>query len=148
MNPAANFQAQPVPESLGRYLDGEAPGVLRPCRAFNCPGLTASGAYCPHCQEEIDALRAMRIRREARIAERAARRAARKTLRQRWNALLNFAPSDSQVRHMSAWLEHAGRVANNALLLFVIGVMIYLICEVGSAFLPGGPVERILRGGQ
>jgi hypothetical protein len=136
-----NSNSQTVPESLCRYLDGDAPNALHRCATINCSGFALGGDYCPRCQEELDALQAMATRR-------AARRAARKVRRWPWTVLLDFAPSDSQTRRISAWLERAGRVANNALVIAVILTMIYVMAEIGTAFLPGGPVERILRGGQ
>jgi hypothetical protein len=175
-----NTGIEQIPESLHRYLDGEMPGALQPCRAFNCPSVTASGGYCPRCQEEIDALRAMRIKREARIAARDAKRAARaKTFFYRgkdrrapefdyyvltnrwpkgprlliyprlwWQRVMRFSPSDGQLGSVCAWLQDAGAVAGAVLKVAVILAALYLLLEVGSAFLPGGPVERILRGGQ
>jgi hypothetical protein len=132
-----NSGTQTIPSSLCRYLDGDAPNALHPCQVRGCTGFAIGGPYCPRCQEEVDAMQAWRQQR-----------AVRKTLRQRWAALLDFAPSDSQMRRISAWLERAGRVANNVLAIAVILTMLYIMAEVGTAFLPGGPVERILRGGQ
>jgi hypothetical protein len=95
----------------------------------------------------------------AEIAERIARREGTLTtrvrgshvgitvrLRRRWTMLLDWTPTGEQLRTMAAWLECLGTVANNALVLAVIGTGLYVCGEVIWAFMPGGAAWRFLEG--
>ena len=65
-------------------------------------------------------------------------------LRRWWATLLDWTPSDALLRRATE-LIYASEFWLKAT---VIGVVLYLAAEVGVAFLPGGPVEQIARGGR
>jgi hypothetical protein len=67
-------------------------------------------------------------------------------LRRRWAALMTFTPSDEQLRRISDRLRRVGGICDLWLKVFVILAAVYLFAEFGAAFLPGGPVERLLGG--
>jgi len=58
--------------------------------------------------------------------------------------LLNWTPTDAQMRAICA----IGRRFDSCLKAAVILTGLYLAIEIASAFLPGGPVERVLGGGR
>ena len=63
-----------------------------------------------------------------------------------WQRLMTWTPTEQQLRRMSARLTRWGRVCSRTLDAAVVLVAIYLLVEIGRAFLPGGAVERILGG--
>jgi hypothetical protein len=65
-----------------------------------------------------------------------------------WQRLMRWSPSDSHARRIGACLELSGRMAHNAVMVATILVAIYIFAEIATAFLPGGPVQRVLGGGQ
>ena len=69
-------------------------------------------------------------------------------VRRGWAKLMNFAPTDDQLCDAAEWIVSA--LANGRKLLgfgFVL-MLLYLAIEIGTAFLPGGAVHRVLGGGQ
>lgn len=67
-------------------------------------------------------------------------------LRATWAALMAWTPTDLQLRQLEAIAHDTSAIAGGALKIAVGLTVIYLAAEVGTAFLPGGPVERILGG--
>jgi hypothetical protein len=59
---------------------------------------------------------------------------------------MTFTPSDEQLRRISDRLRRVGGICDLWLKVFVILAAVYLFAEFGAAFLPGGPVERLLGG--
>ncbi len=65
-----------------------------------------------------------------------------------WNALMVWTPTDDELRAAAKWMLRWGRVSWDMLTVALILTMLYLAAEIGSAFLPGGAVQRVLGGGQ
>ncbi|MGO8759339.1 MAG: hypothetical protein ACLQG3_14565 [Terracidiphilus sp.] len=65
-------------------------------------------------------------------------------LRRRWAMFLDWTPTPEQLRKMAAAVECVCRVAQNTLKVSVILAGIYLLLEIGAAFLPGGTVGRVI----
>lgn len=80
----------------------------------------------------------------AKIVEVTARRWA--TLKRLKAALVNYAPSDEQLRRVAYRLIRWGSICSRTLNAAVILGAIYLLVEIGRSFLPGGAVARILGG--
>ena len=80
----------------------------------------------------------------AKVVEVTARRWA--TLKRLKAALVNYVPSDEHLRHAADRLARWAPVCSRTLNAAVILVAIYLLVEIGRAFLPGGAAERILGG--
>jgi hypothetical protein len=148
MNPVMSPDTQNVPESLVRYLDGETPKALHRCQVRGCPGFAmGNSSFCPRCAEELDALAADASRRAGYNAEAAHLNAMLNKTRRSWSlwhGLMDWTPSD----HAMARFAAALKFFDSAIKAAVILTMIYLACEIGLAFLPGGPVQQILGGGK
>lgn len=70
------------------------------------------------------------------------------SLRRAWAAFVNFIPSDDQLCDAAEWLVSALARGRKLLNFGFVLMLLYLIVEIGSAFLPGGAVQRALGGGQ
>ena len=69
-------------------------------------------------------------------------------LRRRWESLMTFVPTDDQLCDAAEWLVSALAHGRKLLGFGFVLMLLYLIVEIGSAFLPGGAVHRVLGGGQ
>lgn len=111
------------------------------------------------CPDSLRRLLDMDFPEREEIAQRIARREGTLTtsvrgshvsvtvrLRRRWAMMLRWTPTGEQLRRIGAWFECIGKAAEDTLKVAVILVGIYLLIEIGAAFLPGGSVERVLGG--
>jgi hypothetical protein len=64
----------------------------------------------------------------------------------RWERLMNWTPTDKEIARIAELALACGRLVENTLKAAVIAMAIYLIFEIGAAFLPGGPAARLLGG--
>ena len=65
-------------------------------------------------------------------------------VRRAWSQAMIWTPSDEQLRRMVQVLGKTAAVLDWAIKAAVILAALYLVAEVGSAFLPGGTVSRVL----
>jgi len=72
--------------------------------------------------------------------------AIRVTLRSRWASLATWTPNDEQLHCMVQAIARTAAVLDRAIKTAVILTALYLAIEIGSAFLPGGAVGRVLGG--
>ena len=63
-----------------------------------------------------------------------------------WSRLMTWTPSVDQVDELVDRLRRAGRILDCTLKVAVFASALYLLLEVGMAFLPGGAVDRIFGG--
>jgi hypothetical protein len=60
--------------------------------------------------------------------------------------VLNWTPSDQQLRRLTNFVFRADEIVCNGVKLFVILAALYLVWEIVPAFLPGGAVDQVLGG--
>jgi hypothetical protein len=69
-------------------------------------------------------------------------------LRTWWALAMAWMPTERQMRRLDAWLLRTASIADLWLRVALIACILFLAIEIGSAFLPGGAVERVLGGGR
>ncbi len=67
-------------------------------------------------------------------------------IRRSWSVAMNWTPNDQQLRRMAKFAMRTGTIFDGVLKAAVVLAVIYLAIEIGSAFLPGGAVSRVLGG--
>jgi hypothetical protein len=65
-----------------------------------------------------------------------------------WSQAMTWTPTEEQLRHIVSRATRSLRLFNSVLNVAVIFAVIYLVVEIGAAFLHGGAVERVLGGAQ
>ncbi len=70
------------------------------------------------------------------------------SIRRLWNRLMDWAPTEAQIKSIEEIAIRYGRIADFWLKVAVVFAVLYLAVEIGVAFLPGGAVDRVLGGGR
>jgi hypothetical protein len=60
-----------------------------------------------------------------------------------WRRLMCWVPSDRQIESIADWLLWAGRVSDRILKTAVIFACLYILFDIVTAFLPGGPASHL-----
>jgi hypothetical protein len=79
-------------------------------------------------------------------AMRAVRPSPVERIRAAWSRAMAWTPSEQQMHSMVQAIGKTAAVLDCAIKTAVVLVVLYLAIEIGSAFLPGGAVSRVLGG--
>lgn len=67
-------------------------------------------------------------------------------IRATWSQAVTWTPSEQQMHRLVRSIVRTAAVFDYAIKAAVVLVVLYLAIEIGSAFLPGGAVGRVLGG--